>query len=62
MNKQKRKKRPEPPYHFWLDTDGCWFCKYPNGCSGCKVLKQYVHKQRSNRKKERDLKRIFDNY
>ena len=62
MAKKRRKPRPEPSYHFWLDTDGCWFCDNRNGCSGCKVLKRYVHQERSKRKRERDQKRILDNY
>ena len=57
----RRKKRPEPPSYFWLDTDGCWFCKKKNACGGCKVLKQYIHeKGRSKRKIQRDEKRWLD--
>lgn len=57
----RRKKRPEPSHHFWLDTDGCWFCKKKNACGGCKVLKRYVHeKERSQRKISRDEKRWLD--
>ena len=56
----KRKQRPEPPKHFWLDTDGCWFCKNRKNCAGCKVLKRYIAKKTSQRKIKRDEKRFFD--
>lgn len=57
----RRKKKPEPPYHFWLDTDNCWFCKNRNACGNCKILKQYVAKERSQRKIRRDERRFLDN-
>ena len=56
----KRKQRPEPPKHFWLDTDGCWFCKNRKSCAGCKVLKRYIAEKTSQRKIKRDEKRFFD--
>ena len=52
--------RPEPPKHFWLDVDGCWFCDNRNGCSGCKVIKRYIAKKSSKRKRDRDEKRFLD--
>ena len=60
MSHSKRKKRPEPPRDFWLDTDGCWFCKKKNACGGCKVLKRYNASYRSKRKIQRDEKRFLD--
>ena len=62
MGKKKPKMRPEPPKHFWLDADGCWFCKNKNCCSGCKVIKRYIAEKRSQRKIDREEKKIFDNY
>lgn len=59
---KRRKMRPEPPKHFWLDVDGCWFCDNHNGCSGCKVIKRYIaEKQLTKRKVARDEKRFLDN-
>ena len=58
----KRKKRPEPPKYFGLDTDGCWFCKNRKGCAGCKVLKRYNAEKTSQRKTKRDEKKFFDFY
>ena len=55
----KRKKRPEPPKHFYFDTDNCWFCKNRKGCSGCKVLKTYIAEHSSSRKIKRN-KEKFD--
>lgn len=43
MKKKIRKKRPEPPWYFYLDTDNCYCCKNKNGCGGCKFLKKYIH-------------------
>ena len=54
MGKAKRKVRPQPPWHFWYDVDGCWFCKKKNACGNCKVAKQYIaEKQNTKRKVER---------
>lgn len=58
----KRKKRPEPPRHFWLDTDDCWFCKNRKGCNGCKILKRYNAEKTSQRKIKRDEKKFLDFY
>lgn len=40
MGKLKRRKAPEMPYWWWLEQDGCWFCKNPNSCSNCSVIKK----------------------
>ena len=40
MKKKIRKKRPEPPWYFYFDTDNCYCCKNKNGCGGCKFLKK----------------------
>lgn len=45
MGKAKRKQRPQPPKWFWLDTDGCWFCKNRNNCNQCRLLKQFRRKK-----------------
>jgi hypothetical protein len=36
-----RKPRPQPPRWYWLDSDGCWWCKNRKNCNSCKVLRQY---------------------
>ena len=61
MGKAKRKMRPQPPHYFYLDVDGCWFCKKKNACGNCKVAKQYIaEKQKTKRKIMRNEKRSFD--
>lgn len=40
MGKAKRKPRPAQPHWFWLNADGCWWCKNRNNCNQCKCLKQ----------------------
>ena len=61
MGKAKRKVKPQPPWYFWYDVDGCWFCKKKNACGNCKVSKQYiVEKQNTKRKVERQQKIGFD--
>ena len=57
----RRKMRPEPPKYFWLDVDGCWFCKKKNACGGCKVIKRYIAEKSSKRKRDRDERRFLDN-
>lgn len=53
MGKAKRKVKPQPPWYFWYDVDGCWFCKKKNACGNCKVAKQYIaEKQNTKRKVE----------
>lgn len=54
MGKAKRKVRPQPPHHVWLDVDGCWFCKKTNACGGCKVMKGYVAEQKRKRRRSSD--------
>ena len=54
----KRKVRPQPPRYAWYELDGCWFCKNHKGCNGCKVMKQYVAKQKEKIKREE--KKKFD--
>ena len=52
MSKVKyRKARPQPPRYYWLDADGCYFCKNKNNCNGCKVLKKYVKEKGKKRDK-----------
>lgn len=61
MGKAKRKIHPQPPWHFWYDVDGCWFCKKKNACGNCKVAKRYIaEKQNTKRKVERRLRDRFD--
>lgn len=55
MGKAFHKPKPSPPPWFWLDTDGCWWCKYRSdrrGCTGCKVLKRYVAEQKASQKRK----------
>lgn len=56
MGKAKRKPLPQPPHHWWLTTDGCWFCKNKNNCNSCKALKeQSVSDRRRRIKRENNL-------
>lgn len=48
----KRKKRPQPPKWFSLDTDNCWFCKNKAGCGGCKIPKRIVAQQKEEMMKK----------
>ena len=53
-------KPPSVPNWVWLDTDGCWWCKYrrnQKGCTGCKEMKHYIadQKERRNRKEKQSL-------
>lgn len=43
MSKPKRRKaHPEMPYWYWLDQDGCWFCKNKNNCGSCKANRTFA--------------------
>nr|DAH81406.1 MAG TPA: antistasin family protein [Caudoviricetes sp.] len=32
------------PRWYWLDTDGCWFCKNKKNCNNCSIVKRYRKK------------------
>ena len=51
MGKAKRKVHPQPPWYFWYDVDGCWFCKKKNACGGCKIMKNFVAEQKKKQKR-----------
>ena len=58
MSKAKLKSSPSPPRWYWLDSDGCWWCKYrynQKGCTGCKVLKRLVAEQKRKQNKNKKL-------
>ena len=58
MSKKKkfRKKTPQPPYHWILDSDGCWDCNCNhNGCRGCKRLKEQRAYERDKRKRHEKM-------
>ena len=40
MGKAKRKPRPSMPMHYWLEQDGCWYCKNINNCNQCKTIRK----------------------
>ena len=46
MKIKKRKQRPSMPHHWWLDADGCWFCKNTKGCNNCKANKEVAAAQK----------------
>jgi hypothetical protein len=52
MGKAKRKVKPQPPWYFWYDTDGCWFCKKKNAGGNCKVVKQYIAEKKKTKQKK----------
>ena len=57
----KRKKRPEPPRWFDLDTDNCYKCKKNHkGCSGCHFLKEYVKKTDKHQKRKKSIDRYLE--
>ena len=40
MGKAKRKPRPSMPMHYWLEQNGCWYCKNRNNCNQCKAIRK----------------------
>lgn len=65
MGKSKRKPRPSMPHWWWLDQDGCWFCKNKRNCGSCTVNKKakLPHKkdlQVQQRYKEEINRRVDD--
>lgn len=42
MGKAKRKPKPSMPKWYWMDQDGCWYCKNKNNCNQCKFNRKYV--------------------
>lgn len=42
MGRAKRKPKPSMPRWYWLDQDGCWYCKNKNNCNQCKFSRKYV--------------------
>ncbi len=59
MSKAKCKPRPSVPHWWWLDSDGCWWCKNPQNCNGCSFLRKAQKEERrkvikQNRKTVKD--------
>lgn len=52
MGKAKRKPRPSMPHWFWLDQDGCWFCKQRNNCNQCKANRAFAKEYLKKREKK----------
>lgn len=51
-----RKKTPQPPYYWLLDSDDCWNCNCNhNGCRGCKRLKEQRAYERDKRKRQEKM-------
>ena len=50
MGKAIRKKHPQPPWWFVLETDNCYFCKNRNNCGGCKILKRQRARERKKKR------------
>ena len=59
MKKKIRKKRPEPPWYFYFDTDNCYRCKNKNGCGGCKFLKRYIISKQQQKRRKFDFFKNF---
>lgn len=57
MNKRTRrpyrKPRPSMPHWYWLDVDGCWWCKNKNNCNSCKILKRVRAEQDGGSKRDK---------
>lgn len=49
------RKPPQMPRWYWLDTDGCWFCKNRNACSNCSIVKRYRKKYFTKKEKGKTL-------
>lgn len=47
-----RKQKPSMPYWWWLDVDGCWFCKNQNNCGNCKAAKKNIKEKRRRDKRK----------
>ena len=47
MGKAKRKVKPQPPWHFWYDVDGCWFCKKKTLAEIVKYLNDILPKSKT---------------
>lgn len=30
------------PKWYWMDQDGCWYCKNKNNCNQCKFNRKYI--------------------
>ena len=50
MKNKYRKARPQPPWWYWPDSDGCYACKNRNNCNGCKRLKRVTAEQKKKQK------------
>ncbi len=60
MSKAWHKPTPAPPNWYWLDSDGCWWCKYwKKGCTRCKILKRIVAEQKERQRKKEKHKFDF---
>lgn len=53
MSKASRKPRPSAPYWYWLNLDGCWFCKNKNNCNSCRVIASFKKNKQKKIEKER---------
>ncbi len=48
MRIKRRKMHPEPPRWFYLNYDGCWWCKGNfSACSGCGHMRKKMKTKRS---------------
>lgn len=59
MGKARRKPRPSMPRWWWLEQDGCWFCKNKNNCNSCGVNKREAKAIRKHRlrQEQREIKK-----
>lgn len=53
MSKASRKPRPAAPHWWWLDADGCWFCKTKNNCNSCYYTRSFKKNKQKKIEKER---------
>lgn len=53
MSKASRKPRPAAPRWWWLDSDGCWFCKTKNNCNSCYYTRSFKKNKQKKIEKER---------
>lgn len=58
MGKAKHKARPSMPLYYWLEQDGCWYCKDRNNCNQCKAIRKSVKRGGMNGKKRNRRQRL----
>ncbi len=48
------------PYWWWLDQDGCWFCKRKNNCNQCKAARAFSKHKLPSRRDRRQKEKVHE--